>query len=644
MFTVAALACLGAARFCAAASPGTDGDKPTKKQDLAAFGDPKVGQLTVRSASVLAPQYDTEVIDGVTWMTNKDAAPLGSPNAKKGGELRIMIQQFLPTLREHGPSANLVTITDIYGLTHEPLLSLHHETRDWVPVVGSHWRVSDDKMTFWFKIDERAKFSNGKSVTADDVIATFEMLTNPDIKDHATEQLFNKYYEKPVAEAKDIVRVKAKVLSWRAMLYFAASMKIYPAADARIPGNVYLDEYNWKQPPGTGPYIIQDPSKDLKDEVSVTLTRRDDYWAADDPGNKGLYNFGKLHFVVVRDRTLAFEKLKAGELDYYVVNRAQRWVEECNFPAVQNGWVQKRKVYNEQPQSFSGYMFNMREKPFDDKNVRLAFAYAYNRERLFDKLFFNQYEFLDSYYPASVWGNPNNRKIRYNPSRAERLLDRAGYTKRNKEGTRVHEKTGAALEFEFEYGFKESERIHRVVAEDLAKVGIRMTLKQVDYNSLIKRIGERKFKLHFQSWRGIAYPNPITSWNSDLANKTDNNNLTGFANKEVDELMAEYDRTFDKARQIENMQRIDSIIFKEYTTALAWYAPFERLVYWNRYGMSDNVLSRFTDQRLIWSAWYLDPEKSRKLDAAIKSNSKLPIGETVVDPWGVKSRTEKAGQ
>lgn len=587
-------------------------------------------------------EYETVEIDGVKWLTNSEFEPLGSPDAKKGGSLKTVIFNFVPTLRDLGPSANLTTISDIHSLTHETLLEIDPNTTEYLPRLASHWRISDDKKTFWFKLDPRARFSDGTPVTPDDVVASYEFVTNPDIKDPASRKLFVDYYEKPEVLEDGSIQVRCKVDSWRSLLYFSASMKIYPAREARMPGDVYLRNYNWKQLVGSGPYIIKDPETDIKDGEYIVLSRRDDYWRKDLPGTQYRFNFDQLRFVVVTDRVLAFQKLKAGELDYLQIGKAQRWVEETSDGAFALGHIQKVKAYNQQPNSFGGYMFNMRKWPFDDKQVRLAFCYAFNREKLFETFFFNEYEYIDSYYPGQVWANPDNRRIRYNPRQADRLLDRAGYTKRNADGVRVHETTGKALEIDFEYDTPSFERIHTAVAEDLMKVGIKLNLDEVDYNSLLERVGERKFLLSFRNWRGILFPNPITSWHSDLAHQQHNNNLTGFADPEVDELMKKYDATYDREEQIKYLREVDARVFKSYCTALAWYAPFTRLAYWDRYGMPETVISRIGDQSDTWAYWWFDPSKAAALEKARANGTPLPKREVISDPWGVRSTANES--
>ena len=580
----------------------------------------------------------TEVIDGVKWTTVKNLPIVGDPKAQKGGEFREQIPNYVPTLRRLGPNSRMVAITNIYGLTHETLLSLHPETHQLVPGIASHWRMSEDKKTFWYKLDPRAKFSNGERITSKDVIASWKMLVNPDIKDPSTRRFYDDQYSGMHAEGDDVVRLEAKILSFRGLIDFAIFAQIYPASQCDIPADVYLSEYNWKMFAGSGPYIIEDYKRDLIEGVSITLTRRNDWWGAEIPDNQRLYNFDKIHFMVVRDPNIAFEKLKAGELDYIKILKSQRWVEECNFESVQKGWVQKRKVYTEKPHSYSGYMFNMREWPFNDKDVRRAFSHAFNRELLFEKFFFNEYEYLDSFYPGGADANPKNRKVRFSERRANRALDRAGYTKRNEAGIRVHEKTGQVLSIEFEFGTPSFERLHRVLVESLAKVGFELKLKLVDYNALLKRVGERKFKLHYAGWAAPTFPNPLSQWDSDLADKTDNNNITGYKNPRVDELVQKYRLEFSAAERHRMMREIDGLVHQEYPVALSWFAPFERILYWNRFGHPDSYLTRFTDDRSVRYSWWFDPAKDAKLKEAMKNDTKLPVGEMLVDPWQAKAR------
>ena len=181
-----------------------------------------------------------------------------------------------------------------------------------------------------------------------------------------------------------------------------------------------------------------------------------------------------------------------------------------------------------------------------------------------------------------------------------------------------------------------------MVAEGLRKIGIEMKLELMDYNALMKKVSERQFVLHSQAWRGILFPNPLTSWHSKLANESYNNNISGFASEEVDRLMEAYDKTFDLDEQTQIMQEIDGLIFKEHPVALSWYGPFERVLSWNRFGVPGTVITRTDDSNIIWSLWWTTPELNERLKKARENGTSLPQVPDVFDPWGVKERMESA--
>lgn len=582
--------------------------------------------FSILLAAACAP---AAAFDPAGWETSRNFPLLGSPDALKGGELRMNWANFPPTLRTNGPNSNTMEARDLHAMMYESLVGLHPETLEHMPGLADYWKISPDKRTFYFHINPKARWADGSPVTARDVVATWEFRVRKDIKDPYSLMIWDTNFERPAAVSDSVVSVRTKTVHWRLFMYFAG-MTIYPAKELKdLTGEKYLQDYNWKAFMGTGPYELR--LENVKSQHSVTLTRRPGYWGAAERGNIGLYNFDKLTWLVVLDEELTFEKFKKGELDYYPVNKAQRWLEETDFDKVQKGWIQKRKIYTKAPQGFSGLAFNMRKPPFDNRDVRKAFAHLYNRDKLIDKLFYNEYSFVDSYYPGSDWGNPDNPKIRYNPRLAKMLLARAGWKNRNKEGWL--EKDGKLLEITMEYGDPSFNRIYKVVQEDFKKAGIKLELKLADRNTLMKKVGERNFTLYPAAWGALLFPNPVSSWGSDLADKPDNNNLPGFKSAEVDKLCEEYDKTFDREGQKRIIRKIDSIIFRAHPYALGWNAGYSRILYSNKFGHPEKYFSKIGDYRGIISQWWLDPEKEKALQEATRTGASLPVGETVQRPW-----------
>lgn len=577
-----------------------------------------------------------------TTPTREELPFFGDPRAVKGGTLNSIVGRFPATLRTIGQNSNYQENNTIEGLCYEGLITTHPVTLEFMPSLATHWKISDDKMQFWFRINPKARFSDGTEVTSKDVVATWDLRMDETILFPSSQLVFGKF-ERPVAESKYIVSVKCKQLSWRNLLYFGG-MSILPEHILReLDGTDYLDEYQFKMMPGTGVYTIYD--KDIVNQESFTLTRRDDYWDADNPLNRNTQNFDKLRFIVVKDNlSLIFEKFKKGECDYYTVSKAREWIEECevdsmkagdtNWPyAIKKGWVQKRKIYSEKPAGTSGYAFNMRKWPFNDKRVRYAFAYLYNREKMNEEMYYSEYSMMNSMYSGSVYENPNNEKITYNPDKAAKLLREAGYTSRNDEGWLVHNESGQVLRFEIGIATGSAYMV-TPIQQMLKDYGIDMQIKFIDGNANWKNLMERNFTVYMQNWGGLVFPNPETSLHSSLADESYNNNISGFKNERVDELCDLYDKTFDQKDRIEIIREIDGIYSEVHPAAWGIARNYERLLYWDKFGYPEYMVSRYGgDYRSIFTYWWIDPEKEKALNEAMQKDKTLPQGDLIVKFW-----------
>jgi microcin C transport system substrate-binding protein len=335
--------------------------------------------------------------------------------------------------------------------------------------------------------------------------------------------------------------------------------------------------------------------------------------------------------------------VKRGDLDYEAVTRAQTWIEELNFDKIQNGLMQKRKVWNHEPQSIQGIAYNTRRAPYDDVRVRKALRHLFNREQMVEKLMFNEYLLLNSAFPGSIYENPENEKLKYDPQTAVQLLAEAGWKDRNDRGLLV--KSGVPLALELLYNNHQFERYFTIFQDDLRKVGITLNLRYATPETMYKLVDEQQFGMVMIGWGGGGpFPEPRQFFGSDQADQKASGNITGFKNKRADEIIALYDREFDVKKRAVLLRELDGIYMAQHQYVFQWYAPFTRMLYWNKFGQPKGIITRIGDYRDPLTMWWIDPNKNAQLEEAMRDPSKkLPVGETEDKYWLNFAKAEDLG-
>ena len=128
-----------------------------------------------------------------------------------------------------------------------------------------------------------------------------------------------------------------------------------------------------------------------------------------------------------------------GDLDGIIVilrpsSARAAWAQEMNFDSVQRGLVQKRRVFNDNPQGIRGFALNTRQAPFNDIRVRKAMTLLLNRKQIIDKIMFGEYQPITSFFAASPYENPADPKNDFDPQQAVKLLSDAGWNTRDSQG------------------------------------------------------------------------------------------------------------------------------------------------------------------------------------------------------------------
>src|SRR5687768_14242059 len=174
---------------------GSPSSASTDKNDYPVFPNADSGA----DASVPAEQGGRG-FTGEGWETNTDFDLIGDPRAVKGGLFKMVTLEFPGTLRIYGPETTVLNY-QMQTMVYESLLGLHPTTLTYVPGLATHWQISPDRMTYRFRLDPNARFSDGQPVTADDVVASWRFAMDKGLQEAQLQAMLGKF-EPPVAESK----------------------------------------------------------------------------------------------------------------------------------------------------------------------------------------------------------------------------------------------------------------------------------------------------------------------------------------------------------------------------------------------------------------------------------------------------------
>ena len=306
--------------------------------------------------------------------------PYANPDAPKGGRLA---QGILGTFDSLNPFiVRGLAVQQIRGLVVESLMARgNDEAFTLYGLLARSVETDEARSYVTFHLDPRARFSDGKPVTADDVLFSWALLRDKGRPNYRS------YYSKVAkAEALDPLTVRFDFggTQDRELPLILGLMPILPR-HAIDPAT--FEETSMTAPIGSGPYRVSA----VKPGASVTLTRNPDYWGRDLALNRGLWNFDEIRLDYYREANGYFEAFKRGLYDFRVETEPLRWHDGYDFPAVRNGEVIRDTIKTGMPQPSEYLVFNTRRPVFSDIRVRQALTLLFDFEWINRNYFFGLY-------------------------------------------------------------------------------------------------------------------------------------------------------------------------------------------------------------------------------------------------------------
>ncbi|NQV65138.1 MAG: ABC transporter substrate-binding protein, partial [SAR86 cluster bacterium] len=387
------------------------------------------------------------------WQDGMNLPEIGSDQAIKGGTEYSQIQDFPRTLRTAGPDSNGSFRPWILDYTSLGLAHRHPDKFEFYPALAESWAVDTERKTIYAKLNPNARWSDGEPVTAEDFMFMFfifqsDYIVAPWYKNWYSTQYTNitQYddltFSITIPEAKP--DMDSRVLELRPM----------PRHFYQELGDDYVDRYQWRFQPTTGPYIIKD--KDIKKGTSIALTRLKDWWAIDNKFWKNRYNLDKIQLTVIRDSSKVFEAFKKGDIDQFGLNLAEYWYDKLpnTDVDVEHGYIQKSVFYNQKPRPTYGLWLNTSKPLLDNQDVRIGINYAINWQLVIDRFFRGDYSRLQTSSDGyGEFSHPTLRAREFNIDKALAHFAKAGFTERDENGILINAQ-GQKLAFTLSSGYE----------------------------------------------------------------------------------------------------------------------------------------------------------------------------------------------
>ncbi|MCA9912875.1 MAG: ABC transporter substrate-binding protein [Anaerolineae bacterium] len=420
---------------------------------------------------------------------------------QNGGTLRAAWQSEWESLDPHVASSE-ATFQVLNNVLET--LTFFDNDMNLIPWLAESWERSDDGLTWTFYLREGVLFSNGREMTADDVVWSLQRLIDPEVASGNAWRIGTD----TIIEAVDTYTVAITTSAPSATLpaSIAANKSIAVMAPESVNDEGFVDV-----PIGTGPFVIAE----VEGTTRILLERNENYW------QEGLPYLDAVEITPITDDAARELALEGGEVDWIFTISPQ------NLEALQ---ADENVIVETSPRLSYDYMgLNLMREPFNDVRVRQAIAYALDRNIICNFAFFGLCEPIQGptasgtawYFPYSPYDQ--------NLDMARSLLEEAGYA------------DGFEMTINPVIGFEETIRGAQVIQQQLAAIGITVNVEPEESTIIIEKQGTGEFDALMWSWLGLTDAEDYFY----LQHRTGQGfNFTGYSNEEFDALVDE-GRTLD---------------------------------------------------------------------------------------------------
>ncbi len=488
-------------------------------------------------------------------------AAAAAEEPKRGGTLtfsyRTIAGHFNPTIASGTPTG--IPGTQLFAA----LLRFDDEWNP-KPYLAESWEISDGGLKVTVKLRDNARFHDGKPITSEDVKFSIET--------YQEHHPFKPMYA-PVEsiDTPDPLTAVFNLSNPHPAILLAFSSQL----GVVIPKHVYGNTDNIRQHPqnsqdivGSGPFKL----KEFKPGEYIIMERNEDYFLEGKP------YLDRIVYKKISENTSRVISLEKGDVDLTAF--------EADAPVLDR--LKKNDHLTLTPDGYSAIgplewlAFNTKRKPFDDKRVRQAVAYAIDKEFIL-KVLYGGYaqRSLGPIHPGSVFAPKDVNPYNYDVEKAKALLDEAGY-KPDGDGIRIR----TTLDYIPAGGTWK--RKTEFIKAQLKKVGIDVTIKaSADFRAWIKTVSNHEFDMTMDSvfnWGDPVIGVHRTYQSTNIRPGVPWHNTQQFQNAEVDAVMEMAGKELDRDKRAALYGEMQKMVVDEAPIAYLHTSPYHTVFNHERVG------------------------------------------------------------
>lgn len=306
-----------------------------------------------------------------------------------------------PAYVDDGESSKV--IVNVY----EGLLAYAEDSTELEPCLAESWEISEDGLTYTFKLRQGVKFHDGTDFNAEAVKINIDRQLPP----LRTEDMpYASFVYADVQEVKVVDDYTVQLILAKKNTAFLSNLAMCLAAPIVSPAALEANDGNLNQNPvGTGPYkfVEWNPSED------IILTRNDEYWDEAAKTKNIVFKF-------IPDNSARIVALKSGEVDM---------IDGVDSTGVEQILADGNEIYNVSGMNINYLAYNVTRENFDDVAIRTALSKAINVPEMVEGLYGEYAEVATTILPSFMPGYSEDvKQVAYDPEAAKAELEAAGFT------------------------------------------------------------------------------------------------------------------------------------------------------------------------------------------------------------------------